>query len=75
MGSVNLGSLLDDRAVSESLRDYALPMDVRVYGFLRSFLLLGDLAASLANRGLLTVARLLSMRRWVDYLGEFMLDR
>ncbi len=63
MGSVNFGSLFDDRAVSGSLRDYELPMEVRVSGFLRSFLLLGDLAASLANLGLLTVARLLSMRR------------
>lgn len=46
-------------------------MDVRGYVFLESFLLLGDLAPNLASLGLLTVALLLSIRRWVDYLGEF----
>ena len=71
MGSVNFGNLLLDRAVSFSLRDYELPIDVRVYGFFESLLLLGDLAASLANLGLLTVALLFNILRWVDYFEEF----
>jgi len=72
MGSLGFGKLLEFLAVSRSLSDYELPNVVRVYVFLESLLLLGDLAANLANLGLLTVARLFSIRFCVLYLEEFM---
>ena len=58
-----MGRLLLDLAVSGSLRDSEVLNDFLVSVFLESLLLLGDLAANLANRGLLTVALLFSIRR------------